>query len=26
VRDALKRLAQAYGNRFQPDAGWDQFS
>jgi 3-hydroxyacyl-CoA dehydrogenase/enoyl-CoA hydratase/3-hydroxybutyryl-CoA epimerase len=26
VRDTLKRLAQTYGNRFQPDAGWDQIS
>jgi 3-hydroxyacyl-CoA dehydrogenase/enoyl-CoA hydratase/3-hydroxybutyryl-CoA epimerase len=26
VRDELKRLAQKYGNRFQPDAGWDQLT
>jgi 3-hydroxyacyl-CoA dehydrogenase/enoyl-CoA hydratase/3-hydroxybutyryl-CoA epimerase len=24
VRDELKRLAQKYGNRFQPDPRWDQ--
>jgi 3-hydroxyacyl-CoA dehydrogenase/enoyl-CoA hydratase/3-hydroxybutyryl-CoA epimerase len=26
VRDELKRLAQKYGNRFQPDAGWDELT
>jgi 3-hydroxyacyl-CoA dehydrogenase/enoyl-CoA hydratase/3-hydroxybutyryl-CoA epimerase len=26
VRDELKRLAQKYGKRFQPDSGWDQFT
>jgi 3-hydroxyacyl-CoA dehydrogenase/enoyl-CoA hydratase/3-hydroxybutyryl-CoA epimerase len=26
VRDELKRLAKKYGNRFQPDAGWDQLT
>jgi 3-hydroxyacyl-CoA dehydrogenase/enoyl-CoA hydratase/3-hydroxybutyryl-CoA epimerase len=24
VRDELERLAQKYGNRFQPDSRWDQ--
>ena len=23
VRDTLKALAQTYGDRFQPDPGWD---
>ena len=23
VRDTLKRLAEKYGARFQPDPGWD---
>jgi 3-hydroxyacyl-CoA dehydrogenase/enoyl-CoA hydratase/3-hydroxybutyryl-CoA epimerase len=26
VRDALQRLAQTYGPRFQPDPGWDSLS
>jgi len=26
VRDTLKRLAQTYGPRFQPDPGWDSLS
>jgi 3-hydroxyacyl-CoA dehydrogenase/enoyl-CoA hydratase/3-hydroxybutyryl-CoA epimerase len=26
VRDTLARLAQKYGPRFQPDAGWDQLT
>ena len=26
VRDELKRLAQKYGKRFQPDAGWDRIT